>query len=125
MRTVGWIVVLGPIMLVCAFIAGSFIGVWILAEQQHDLEGSVRYDREIAKNLRLHRVCLSMEQSPQSWPGLESPCDEDGDWLKEKVEDEESDLALYAVQISKQQKLEDERKRSWLWYAPELIWRIL
>ena len=48
-----------------------------------------------------------------------------GNGLKEKVEDEESDLAFYAVQISKQQKLRDYRQASWLWSAPELLWRIL
>lgn len=125
MRAVSLVVTLGPIMLVFGFLIGSLIGVWNLAEDQHDLDNFGRSSVEIAKQLRLHKVCLSMAQSPQRWPDLESPCDEDGEWLKEKVEDEEGNLASNAIWISQQQKLEEKRKASWLWYTPELIWRIL
>ena len=57
-RAVGWIVVLGPIMLVFAFVIGSLIGVWILSDDQDELDGFSSSSVEIAKALRLHKVCL-------------------------------------------------------------------
>ncbi len=115
--------VIGVLLLVA--LAGSGVAAWVLHDTAKQIPADYVAQHEIVKKLNLHRVCLSMDQSPQSWPGLESPCDEDDESLRIEIEDEESAINDWSRVIADEEKLLQSRRASRMWGIPRAISNLL